>query len=170
MTHATKNNNEIKFVNLPDSFGEISYGYKNRTDLHGTDGFYKVIKPQLNEGEMYLPLELSDFNDETFEAVYRVAQLPQKTAQQLYDELIEQGKTVFDEFSIELSKAAIPYNILNNHPEELKELTRQLLAVKEEIKTGLKYYLDNNMIEKLKNFNFYDQRAIRLKEAIEKFK
>ena len=52
MTHATKFYNKIRLVNLPDSFGEISYGYKNRTDLHGTDGFYKVIKPQLNENEV----------------------------------------------------------------------------------------------------------------------
>ena len=52
MTHATKTNNKIQLVNLPDSFGEISYGYKNRTDLHGTDGFLTVLEPLLNENEV----------------------------------------------------------------------------------------------------------------------
>jgi hypothetical protein len=170
MTHAIKFNNEIQFVNLPDSFGEVSYGYANRTDLHGQDGFYLIVKPQLNEGEMYLPLELSDFNDETFEAVYRVVAMPEPTAQQLYDELIEQGKIVFDEFRTSLAKAGVNYLLKGDVPQALKELVVELETTKSNINQVLQLYLRYNNVAKLKAFRFDTPEAEEFKNRIENFK
>lgn len=174
MQKIKKINEEYQLVNVPDSYSGIEnmeFGYIERTDLHVKDGFLTIVIPTttaFQQVDYNLNNGIADVENGTF--TYGVIEIPQQTAQQLYDALIEQGKQVFDEFSIELSKAAIPYNILNNHPEELKELTRQLLAIKEEIKVGLKYYLDNNMIEQLQAFNYNDERAEMLRNAINDFK
>lgn len=166
-------NEEIKYVNLPKGYNgveNIEFGYQNRTDLHVKDGFLKVIKPEKKENERYLPLSIEDCDLENGTAKYRVEIIPEPTAQELYDTLMVEGKQVFEDFRNELAKAASPYTILDNIPNELKGLTQAMLDAKKRINDALDYLLAQNDVETLKKFSFDTEEARQLKEAIESFK
>ena len=94
----------------------------------------------------------------------------EEIAKQLYDALVEEGKQVFEDFRNELAKAASPYTILGNTPNELKGLTQAMLDAKKRINDALDYLLAQNDVETLKKFSFDTEESRQLKEAIESFK
>ncbi|SFS30868.1 hypothetical protein [Lutibacter maritimus] len=171
MKYATKINNQIqKYAKYPTSIGNstISIGL---SDIQLQQlGFYLIIYPLLNKGESYKEIELSNFNDETMEVLVGVNKEIEPTAQQLYDELIEQGKIVFDEFRTSLAKAGVNYLLKGDVPQALKDLVVELETTKSNINQVLQLYLSYNNVAKLKAFRFDTPEAEEFKNRIENFK
>ena len=160
-------NGNLKFQN---SFKEFNgtVGLEYATDQQWYNwGFREFVNPILLEyqttGEPY-------FDSKNDVITYEIIELPHPTIQEIYDSLIEEGKHTFDEFRRNLSETASSYNILGNHPQELKDLTIALLDAKARILTELDLHLANNDIEKLKAFSYNTPEAEMLKQAIENFK
>ena len=122
MTHATKFYNKIRLVNLPDSFGEISYGYKNRTDLHVKDGFLTIVMPTITafqQVDYNLKNGIADVEKGTF--TYGVIDIPQQSIETKLENLrLEYSQRISD---IQGMREAIERNIIDgtNIPNDILE-------------------------------------------------
>jgi hypothetical protein len=165
---------EYKLVNVPTSYNgveNIEFGYRERTDLHAKDGFLTIVMPIITEFQQIdynLQNGIVDVSKGTF--TYGIIEMPQQTAQQLYDELIEQGKIVFDEFRTSLAKAGVNYLLKGDVPQALKDLVVELETTKSNINQVLQLYLSYNNVAKLKAFRFDTPEAEEFKNRIENFK
>jgi len=133
--------------------------------------FLNVVEPTLNEGQQIdnnLNNGIIDLEAGTF--TYAVKDIPQPTADELYNNLIEQSKQTYDDFRKLLIEASTEALILGEPNENIKTLTRILKDEKVRIDTVLLEYLNNNNIQELQNFSFDTPEAEQFRIAIESFK
>jgi hypothetical protein len=102
--------------------------------------------------------------------LYKINQIIEPTAQELYNRLVIEGNMVFDNYRKMLSEASSPYMILGTVPNELKVLTQTMLDAKQRITDDLNYYLSIDDVTNLKAFRFDTDEAEQLKQAIQNFK
>jgi hypothetical protein len=163
-------NNIRTIVEVPRIYNNIT-AFDIRFNLHSKFGFLEIIEPEINELQQIdynLDNGIIDLERGTF--TYNVIDIPQQTAQQLYDALIEQGKQVFQQFTNDLAEATLPRLIAGSVPSGLQQLSAVLQVTKTRINNALDTYLATNDIENLKAFSFETEEAEQLKQAIENFK
>lgn len=155
------------YINVPKAIQGIGAGLQKLSNEQLIElGAKEIVEPIL---EKYQTKGTPYYDDSDNKIKFNVVEKFNST-QEIYDYLTNEMNAAFSEFELDLSKVSAPYNILNNHPQGLKDLTQMLLSEKARIKSELETALENEDLETLKAYSFNTEQNEQLKQAINQFR